>query len=192
MQSDAYERDEIERGPCLTLYSPGGRVTSRFRERVLVGGEASFRPPSLRWLRLPRLGLPAEAPIAREVVGLGVDVERAVGGGVWHRPMAPAVVTYPRRRSPDVHVSLVAGGGQGPTSAVAGVRGSAPERTRERVAAVERRTEAEQPPSRRARSAQPPSRAQSVQPLNRARRTTRRRSPGCAPRCKFPTSDLLL
>jgi hypothetical protein len=23
-------------GPCLTLYSPGGRVTSRFSERVLV------------------------------------------------------------------------------------------------------------------------------------------------------------
>jgi hypothetical protein len=23
-------------GPCLALYSPGGRVTSRFRERVLV------------------------------------------------------------------------------------------------------------------------------------------------------------
>jgi hypothetical protein len=24
------------RGPCLALYSPGGRVTDRFRERVLV------------------------------------------------------------------------------------------------------------------------------------------------------------
>jgi heterodisulfide reductase subunit C len=36
MQSDAYERDDLERGPCLTLYSPRGRVTSRFRERVLV------------------------------------------------------------------------------------------------------------------------------------------------------------
>jgi hypothetical protein len=23
-------------GPCLALYSPGGRVTSRFRERVVV------------------------------------------------------------------------------------------------------------------------------------------------------------
>jgi hypothetical protein len=36
MQSDAYERDDLERGPCLALYSPRGRVTSRFRERVLV------------------------------------------------------------------------------------------------------------------------------------------------------------
>jgi hypothetical protein len=27
----------LEKGPCLTLYSPGGRVTSRSRERVLVG-----------------------------------------------------------------------------------------------------------------------------------------------------------
>jgi hypothetical protein len=26
-----------EKGPCLALYSPGGRVTSRFGERVLVG-----------------------------------------------------------------------------------------------------------------------------------------------------------
>jgi hypothetical protein len=26
-----------ERGPCLTLYSLGGRVTIRFEERVLVG-----------------------------------------------------------------------------------------------------------------------------------------------------------
>jgi hypothetical protein len=25
-----------ERGPCLALYSPGRKVTSRFRERVLV------------------------------------------------------------------------------------------------------------------------------------------------------------
>jgi hypothetical protein len=34
LQDDAYERD---RGPCLALYSPGGRVTSQFEERVLVG-----------------------------------------------------------------------------------------------------------------------------------------------------------
>jgi hypothetical protein len=27
----------LENGPCLALYSPGGRVTSRSRERVLVG-----------------------------------------------------------------------------------------------------------------------------------------------------------
>jgi hypothetical protein len=33
LQDDAYERE----GPCLALYSPGGRVTSRFEERVLVG-----------------------------------------------------------------------------------------------------------------------------------------------------------
>jgi hypothetical protein len=30
LQDDAYER---EMGPCLALYSPGGRVTSRFEER---------------------------------------------------------------------------------------------------------------------------------------------------------------
>jgi hypothetical protein len=37
----------------------------------------------------------------------------------------------------DVHVSLIPGGGQGPTPAVAGVKGSAAERTEERVAVVE-------------------------------------------------------
>jgi hypothetical protein len=34
LQDDAYQRD---RGPFLALYSPEGRVTSRFEERVLVG-----------------------------------------------------------------------------------------------------------------------------------------------------------
>jgi hypothetical protein len=38
---------------------------------------------------------------------------------------------------PDVHVSLVISGGQGPTPAVAEAGGSAPERTGERVPAVE-------------------------------------------------------
>jgi hypothetical protein len=33
LQDDAYERD---RGPFLALYSPRGKVTSRFEERVLV------------------------------------------------------------------------------------------------------------------------------------------------------------
>jgi hypothetical protein len=27
----------LEKGPCLALYSPGGKATSRSRERVLVG-----------------------------------------------------------------------------------------------------------------------------------------------------------
>jgi hypothetical protein len=34
LQDDAYERD---RGPCIALYSSGGKVTSRFEKRVLVG-----------------------------------------------------------------------------------------------------------------------------------------------------------
>jgi hypothetical protein len=33
LQDDAHER---ERGPYLTLYSPRGRVASRFEDRVLV------------------------------------------------------------------------------------------------------------------------------------------------------------
>jgi hypothetical protein len=39
--------------------------------------------------------------------------------------------------APDVHVSFVAGGGQGPTPVVAETEGLAPERLGERVAAVE-------------------------------------------------------
>jgi hypothetical protein len=38
--------------------------------------------------------------------------------------------------APDVHASLVTGGGQGPTPAIAGSGGTAPERTGERVSAV--------------------------------------------------------
>jgi hypothetical protein len=34
LQDDVYERDW---GPCLALYSLGGRVTSRFEERIQVG-----------------------------------------------------------------------------------------------------------------------------------------------------------
>jgi hypothetical protein len=36
LQDDAILSREKERGPCLALYSPGGRVTSGFRERILV------------------------------------------------------------------------------------------------------------------------------------------------------------
>jgi hypothetical protein len=62
----------------------------------------------------------------------------------------------------DVHVSLITGGGQGPTPATAGTGGSAPERRGERVAAVEAADRSGAAPSRWARSAQPPSRVQST------------------------------
>jgi hypothetical protein len=39
--------------------------------------------------------------------------------------------------APEVHMSLVAGGGQGSSPAVVGDGGSVPERTREKVAAIE-------------------------------------------------------
>jgi hypothetical protein len=48
------------------------------------------------------------------------------------------------------------------------------------------------PPLRqRTEAEQPPSSARSVQPPSRARRAARRRSPECAPRCKFSSSDLV-
>jgi hypothetical protein len=55
-----------------------------------------------------------------------------------------------------------------------------------------RQTEAEWPPSWRARNAQPPSRARSLHPPRRACRAAQRRNHGCAPRCKFSTSDLFI
>jgi hypothetical protein len=70
--------------------------------------------------------------------------------------------------APDVHVSLVPGGGHGPTPAVVEAGGSAPEHTRESVTAIEavgrggaalRRWGHGMLPSSRARSAQPQRRA---------------------------------
>jgi hypothetical protein len=57
-------------------------------------------------------------------------------------------------RASDVHVSLVTGGGHGPTPVAAEAGGTAPKRTGER-----RRVIAEQPLRRRARGTQSPSRA---------------------------------
>jgi hypothetical protein len=59
----------------------------------------------------------------------------------------------------DVHVSLGAGGGHGPTPAVAKAGGSAPECVGGVLLPLRRQVEAEQPLRRRARSAQPPRRA---------------------------------
>jgi hypothetical protein len=75
--------------------------------------------------------------IAGEVVGLGVDAKRAAGGGVWCCPWRLQSLLIWVGGAPDVHVSLVAGGRQGPTPAITGIGGTAPERTEERVAAVE-------------------------------------------------------
>jgi hypothetical protein len=63
-----------------------------------------------------------------EVDGPGIDAEHAAGGRFRRHPAAPAVITYPGRRSPDVHISLITGGGQGSVSAVVEVGGSAHER----------------------------------------------------------------
>jgi hypothetical protein len=62
-----------------------------------------------------------------EVDRLGVDTERAAGGEFWRRPVASPVIDHLGGRAPDVQVSLVVGGGQGPTPAVAEVGRSAPE-----------------------------------------------------------------
>jgi hypothetical protein len=80
---------------------------------------------------------PAEAPIAGEVVELGVDTERAAGGEARHCPAAPAVIAYPGWRSPGC--SRVPRRWRGPRSnpdrPEAGE--SAPQRVEVRVAAGE-------------------------------------------------------
>jgi hypothetical protein len=52
------------------------------RPSEAVGGAVGSSLPALRRFRLPRLGLPAEAPVAGEVERLGVNTERTTGGGV--------------------------------------------------------------------------------------------------------------
>jgi hypothetical protein len=111
--------------------------TSPSRPCKKVEGAAGVRPPSLRWLRPPRLRLSAEAPIEGEVVVLGVDAERTTGGGAKRCPTTFAVITHSRWRAPDVHVSLVTAGGHDPTPTVVEAGGSAPEQAGECVIVTE-------------------------------------------------------
>jgi hypothetical protein len=83
-------------------------------------------------------------------------------------------------RAPDVHMSLVSGGGQGPTLTVVEAGGSAPERSGERVAAVEAAD----------RSGAAPELAGSKRAAHEQASSGRlRRSLGCAPKCKLLPSD---
>jgi hypothetical protein len=108
--------------------------SSRSLEKV--GGAAGARPPALRWLRPPRLRLPAEVPVTGEFVRLGVDAKRAADGGAA-APRRLQSLLIRGGGAPNVHVSLVTGGGHGPTPTVAKAGVSAPERAGESVAAVE-------------------------------------------------------
>jgi hypothetical protein len=94
--------------------------TSSSQPSEAVGGATGSSPPTFRRLQPPRLGLPADAPVAGEVDRLGVDAERATGGGFQRRPAAPSVIAYPGRPAPDLHISLVTGRGQGSTPVVVG------------------------------------------------------------------------
>jgi hypothetical protein len=85
--------------------------------------------------------------------------------------------------APDVHVPSSSVGAKDQLQPLQRPEGQPPSGSGSVLPSLRRQTEAEQPPSRRARSMQPPS---------RARRAARLRSPGCAPRCKFSSSDLVL
>jgi hypothetical protein len=70
-----------------------------------------------------------------EVDRLGVDTERAADSGATPRCLQSLIIWD--GGAPDVQVSLAAGGGQGPTSAMAEIGRIAPEQPGERSAAVE-------------------------------------------------------
>jgi hypothetical protein len=94
-------------GRSALAWRPAGRAPPSRREPrpakltpKAVGGAIGSHPPTFQRFRPPRLGLFAEASVAGEVDGLGVDAECAAGGGFWCRLVVPVVVTYLGRRSP--------------------------------------------------------------------------------------------
>jgi hypothetical protein len=72
-----------------------------------------------------------------EVDIVNVEAERATGGRFWHYPRRLQSLLIRGDRAPDVHVSLVTGGGQRPTPTVEEVRRPALEQSGECSAAVE-------------------------------------------------------
>jgi hypothetical protein len=52
------------------------------------------RLPDIQWLRPSGLRFPAEAPVAGEVIGFGVDAERGAGGETERCPTTLTVVAY--------------------------------------------------------------------------------------------------
>jgi hypothetical protein len=130
--------------------APPSRKESRPAKLTPRGGRRSDRLPSANFTMAPtpRLGFPVAAPVAGEVDGLGVDTERAAGGGFWRRPAALAVVTYPGRRSPG-H-SRFPHRWRGPRTNPSRRRGrriSPPSGRGSVLPLLRQRTEAEQPPS---------------------------------------------
>jgi hypothetical protein len=71
-----------------------------------------------------------------KVNGVGVGIERATGGGFRHPPWCLQSLLI-GGGAPDIHISLVTGGGQGPALTIGKAGGSAPERLGERITAVE-------------------------------------------------------
>jgi hypothetical protein len=126
--ADSHAREEcglelaISSSPRPPVWGARGveSPTSSSRPSEAVGGATGSSPPTFRRLQPPRLGLPADAPVAGEVDRLGVDAERATGGGFQRRPAAPSVIAYPGRSAPDLHISLVTGRGQGSTPVAVG------------------------------------------------------------------------
>jgi hypothetical protein len=65
-----------------------------------VGGAFGACPPALRRFRLLELRLPAEAPVAGEVVRFDIDAKRDASGGTERCPAASAVVAHPGWQGP--------------------------------------------------------------------------------------------
>jgi hypothetical protein len=103
------------------------------------GGRRSDQLLSANFSTVPttRIRTPVEVSVAGEADGLGVDVERATGGGFRHRPAVPAVITYLGQRSPGC--SCFPRHWRGPRTNPIRCRGQriSPERSGEHIAAVE-------------------------------------------------------
>jgi hypothetical protein len=157
------------------------------------GRRSGRRPPaSFTMAPIAPTLTPAEVAIAGEVVGLGVDVEHATGGGARCCPAAPAVIAYlgrqspgrsrvpHRRRGPRSNPGCRGGRGVSPRAsrgACCHRRGGRPKQSSSCVGGLE--------------ASSPPSRARNTQPPSRACRAARPRNLGCAPRCEFSTLDFL-
>jgi hypothetical protein len=157
------------------------------------GRRSGRRPPaSFTMAPIAPTLTPAEVAIAGEVVGLGVDVEHATGGGARCCPAAPAVIAYlgrqspgrsrvpHRRRGPRSNPGCRGGRGVSPRASRGTCcrrRGGRPKQSSSCVGGLE--------------ASSPPSRARNTQPPSRACRAARPRNLGCAPRCEFSTLDFL-
>jgi hypothetical protein len=131
------------------------------------GGRRSVRRPSASFSMV--LTAPTQIPCSGAGRGGSRRTRRRHRARRRWWILAPPHGACSRGRAPDVHVSLVAGRGQGPTPVVAEAGGSAPERTRERIAAVDAADRSEAAPESRGSKREVPEQGSSSCPAKMSR-----------------------